>query len=236
MPDRPRLLKSEIPEPLMHSEYLFQIVEAVAFPRSDQRVLPVIVRERLAPIGADGERIIHELDILSAFLGHTFVFDKMTPEAREEMREKLKAEYPEASAWYESNMLKINRMSDVMNALQNLEQHVGRMLQRTMDMLVGPQAEALIVEVNLRWKKVIGLLEGLSPAEHNMLKKDFVANRVAPLVQDVFDATVLSFNDYQLIGTLPGGGISRTMQEIYDTRRAIIEGTAARRASETGTQ
>jgi len=74
-------------------------------------------------------------------------------------------------------------------------------------------------------QEVIALLADLSPSEHNMLKKEFVGTRVAPLVQDVFDAAVLSFNDYAPIGTLPSGGISRTMQEIYDTRRAIIEGS-----------
>jgi hypothetical protein len=121
-------------------------------------------------------------------------------------------------------MLRMNKIANVMTSIVLLEQYVGAMLRRTMDVSLLDQVDAMNAEVTARWKKVVAIIADLSPLEHNYLKKDFIARRLAPLAQDVFDATILTFNDYRTIETTPDGTISRTMHEIFDTRTAIMAG------------
>jgi SepF-like predicted cell division protein (DUF552 family) len=224
MEDIPKLRSAAIPKQLLRSEYFWHIHETVAFEPQDQRVVPAAVRARIRSIGNEGVMIDGSLDILSAFLAHTFVFDNMDATAREAMRAKLAREDPEGHAWYENNLLRMNKIASLMSAILLLEQCVGSTLRRTMDIVVVDKVEDMNQEVTARWKKVVAIISDLSPLEHNYLKKNFVARQLAPLVQDVFDATILIFNDFQIIATTPGGTISRTMREIYDTHIAIRAG------------
>ena len=143
MPDAPRLEDDAIPPDVVRSEFFWHIVETLGFPPDDQRIMPATVRANIEALGADGKPILEALELLSGFLKHTFVFDNLQPEAREALRTRMEREDPTGSRWYEQHMLRLNKITTVGIALMTLEQYVGAMLRRAMEVEVSAAVDAL---------------------------------------------------------------------------------------------
>lgn len=236
MSDRPRLVDvGAIPEALKGADNYTSHVRAVMrFAPEDQRVIPDAVRTRIAQVfGEASEDVMQPLREISAFLGETFVFDDLSYEARDGIRLALEAENPEAYAWYDKHMMRLNRIGGVVGVARNLSDIVDPMMKRVLERPpLRDQLDGVSGAIHYRWKRLESALEGWTVEEDWAVKRDMIANHVAPLLQDVFDISVLTLNGFELVGTLPDGAVSRSMREIVDVRNATLAGS--RRMRERG--
>lgn len=232
MSDRPRLLPVDrMPDGLRGSaRYYWHVHQVMEFPAEERRVIPPEIRDRIAAAFGDRqEEVIGPLEAIAGFLSHTFVFDNLTPEAREALREEMERSDPAGHRWYQEHMLRINSITRLLLSVRALSDFAQPVLKRVLDSPpLQERVDAIADNINFRWKKVTRSLGDMTPVEQHTLQRDMFENHIAPLVQDVFDITVLALNDYQPIPTTPEGKVSRTMQEILDTRAATLRGARGR--------
>lgn len=235
MTDRPRLLPVEtIPDGLLQSErYFWHVHQVMAFPVEEQRVIPPEVRAKIVEVFANhaGE-VLEPLDAISGFFSHNFVFDNLNPAEREDLRDQMEANDPAGHAWYAAHMLRLNKITSLLLDVNKLTDFAQPILKRVLDSPpLAEQLDEIVKNARFRWKTVMRSLEDLTPAEHHALQRNMLEAHIAPLAQDVFDITVLSLNGWQPVPTTPDGKISRTMQEILDTRAATLRGASGQKLS-----
>jgi len=137
---------------------------------------------------------------------------------------------PAGHAWYQSHMLRINNITVLLEQVRKLNDVAQPTLKRVLDSPpLADRLDEMAGSINFRWKKVTRSLENMTLAEHHLLQRDMLETHIAPLLQDVFDITVLSLNGWQPVPTTPVGSVSRTMLEILDMRAALLRGAQGRK-------
>lgn len=200
------------------------------FPATERRVIPPDIEAKIGQVFANqaGE-VLEPLEAISGFLSHTFVFDNLCSAEREVLRNQMAATDPEGHAWYEAHMLRINNITVLLEQVRKLTDVAQPTLKRVLDSPpLEERLDAIADNINFRWKKVMRSLEDITPPEMHALQRDMFEAHIAPLVQDVFDITVLGLNGWQPVPTTPEGKVSSTMHEIMDTRAATLRGAQGR--------
>lgn len=197
------------------------------FPVAERRVVPPDIEAKIGKVFANqAGQVLEPLDAIRGFLSHTFVFDNLSPAGRETLRNQMAATDPVGHAWYEAHMLRINNITVLLEHIRKLTDFAQPTLKRVLDSPpLEERLDAIADNINFRWKKVMRSLEDITLPEQHALQRDVFEAHIAPLVQDVFDITVLSLNGWQPVPTTPEGKVSRTMQEIMDTRAATLRGS-----------
>lgn len=231
MTDRPRLVSvDEIPAEIRGIEpYTRHIRHVMVFPEGERRVVPEEVRARITDAMGDGaEAVLRPLSQISGFLAATFVFDDMTYEERNALRSLLEASYPEAYAWYDAHMLRLNKVGGAVSVARELADFTNATFKRVLDQpTLLEQADRVASGIQYRWKKLERAIPDWTVEDDHAVKRDMIETHVAPLLQDVFDITVLSLNGFKPIPTTPDGKVSRSMNEILDVRAATLRGAEA---------
>ena len=229
MESQPHLVDTAIPAGAQRfADYAVHIRHALAFAPDSRREIPGETRARLRTLGTSGEQVLADLEQLSEFLGSTFVFDDLVHADREMLRDAMSVMDPAAHDWYQRHMLRINRLTDVGNVLTRLSEHCGGFLRRTMAVDVQKRLDDVTGSIKFRWKQAPVVMPQLTWEELNTGKQDMLRAQMAPLVQDVFDATVYIFNNKQPLPTLASGGLSICMVAIVDKVAAISRAHASR--------
>ncbi len=208
-----------IPPALAETAYGKYITDFIVPALEEQRRIPQKIKTLLKElIGGNAEKeITHQLSILEGFLRTPIIFDSLKDDDRERVRDEL-MRTPELYEYYKNNPLRMNKIAEVIDAIDGLLNYAQPVLKKISFGNLKPVPNILLTQTVDTWKKIKMREPAITVEQHNAMKEHFVLGLLTVLAQLVFDAAIFALNNNKAIATLPTGELSPDMLAIVEAR------------------